>query len=401
MRRDSFAASPAAAACEYDDDDDEEEEDEAMMMVSDGDAGVGFPSPPPVPKTVAERLELVKGEEAELLREFEATHKRIAQEEEAKREEMAEFQRAGEAALRAMQKEKEEALQRISAERKCKAAERQELLHKRFKEFEAEEAEFRIEARERDARLEAEKEQLAKDSSLADAAVAAGGGDTSGGDGSGGDGSGGDGTGGDGPEWASDKWILAGMNGGGGGGDKLPVAERPPVYVRDEKASAKAAAVARLLAGGVADASGASGGEPLDKEEGTGPASVEAMPMSEKTSGVSKGAEAHEDVAVPTAMVENGDETPPPPPLPESATALGDGPAEASGDADGGGDVVPNDTDPEEEDPALAAVPAADDQGNGAKEPKGDRGANGGVVSPAAADADAVATIEPPSVAAL
>ncbi|CAM9722002.1 unnamed protein product, partial [Ectocarpus sp. 13 AM-2016] len=320
----------------------------------------------------------------------------VFQEEEAKREEMAEFQRAGEAALRAMQKEKEEALQRISAERKSKAAERQELLHRRFKEFEAEEAEFRIEARERDARLEAEKEQLAKDSSVADAAVAAGCGDTPGGDG----------TGGDGPEWASDKWILAGMNGGGGGGgDKLPVAEKPLVYVRDEKASAKAAAVARLLAGGVADASGASGGgEPLDKEEGTEPANTEASPMSEKASGVSKGAEAHLDVAVPTAMVEDGDETPPPPAA-ESATTLGEGPAEGSGDADGGGVVVPNDTDPEEEeeDPALAAVPAADDQCSGAKEPKGDSGPNGGVVSPAAADtdADAVAAVEPPSVAAL
>lgn len=77
MRRDSFAASPTAAACEYDEE--EEEEDEAMMMVSDGDPGLGFPSPPPVPKTVAERLELVKGEEAELLRKFEETHERIAQ----------------------------------------------------------------------------------------------------------------------------------------------------------------------------------------------------------------------------------------------------------------------------------------------------------------------------------
>lgn len=77
MRRDSFAASPAAAACEYDDEE-EEEEDEVTMM-SDGEAGLGCPSPPPVPKTVAERLELVKGEEAELLREFDETHKRIAE----------------------------------------------------------------------------------------------------------------------------------------------------------------------------------------------------------------------------------------------------------------------------------------------------------------------------------
>lgn len=256
-------------------------------------------------------------------------------------------------------------------------------------EFEAEEAEFRIETRERDARLEAEKEQLAKDSSVADAAVAGGGG--------GSDTPGGDGTGSDGPEWASDKWILAGMN-AGGSGDKLPVAERPPpVYVRDEKASAKAAAVARLLAGGMADASGAAA--PSDKE-GTGPASAEAPPLSEKkasssekkASGVSKGAEAQENVAVPTAMVEDGGETPPP----ESATALGDGPAEASGDADGGGVVVPNDTDPEE-DPAVAPVRAAADHEGSAKE-SGDRGANGGVVAPAAADAVAV---EPSSIAAL
>lgn len=37
------------------------------------------PPPPPVPKTVAEKLELVKSEEAELLRQFGETHKRSAQ----------------------------------------------------------------------------------------------------------------------------------------------------------------------------------------------------------------------------------------------------------------------------------------------------------------------------------
>lgn len=37
------------------------------------------PSPPPAPKTVSEKLELVKSEEAELLRQFEETHKRSAQ----------------------------------------------------------------------------------------------------------------------------------------------------------------------------------------------------------------------------------------------------------------------------------------------------------------------------------
>lgn len=37
------------------------------------------PPPPPVPKTVAEKLELVKSEEAELLRQFEDTHKLSAQ----------------------------------------------------------------------------------------------------------------------------------------------------------------------------------------------------------------------------------------------------------------------------------------------------------------------------------
>lgn len=37
------------------------------------------PPPPPVPKTVAEKLELVKVQEAELLRQFEETHKRSAQ----------------------------------------------------------------------------------------------------------------------------------------------------------------------------------------------------------------------------------------------------------------------------------------------------------------------------------
>lgn len=55
------------------------ENEEAM---SNGDAVVTIPeppSPPPVPKTVAEKLELVKSEEADLLRQFEDTHKQSAQ----------------------------------------------------------------------------------------------------------------------------------------------------------------------------------------------------------------------------------------------------------------------------------------------------------------------------------
>lgn len=76
MHQDSFEAGG----------DDEEAEAEAGAA-SDGDDSSPAsappspppPPPPPAPKTVAEKLELVKSEESELLRQFEETHKRSAQ----------------------------------------------------------------------------------------------------------------------------------------------------------------------------------------------------------------------------------------------------------------------------------------------------------------------------------
>lgn len=78
MHQDSFETSAPGAGSENENED---------VMSANGDVVAPVPAPappsppppPPVPKTVAEKLELVKGEEAELLRQFQETHKRSAQ----------------------------------------------------------------------------------------------------------------------------------------------------------------------------------------------------------------------------------------------------------------------------------------------------------------------------------
>ncbi|CAN0443571.1 unnamed protein product [Pylaiella littoralis] len=229
---------------------------EDQEALSGGDAAVATPEPSS-PKTVAEKLKRVQSQETELLRQFEDTHKLRAQEEEAKRREMAEFQRAGELALLAIQAEKEEALRRISEERKDKAAEREKLVQERLKEFEAEEEVSRIEAREKDARLEAEKERLVEESTAADAAAAAG---SDGSDGAAST----DIHGKRHPGWCHTSWILSGVTSAEymrvGVQNARRTGHTPPPkkcdYVKNEKTGAKAAAVAKLLAGAVVPSSG-------------------------------------------------------------------------------------------------------------------------------------------------
>lgn len=255
--------------------------------------------------------------------------------------------------------------------------------HTHPQEFEAEEEASRIEARERDARLEAEKERLSKESGkpVPDAGNKAG--------------AAADGAGGnvDGSGWTADSWILSGVTGAEvrrvaaqnarRTGNGAPA--RKPAFVKNEKTSEKAAAVAKLLAGTAAANGGGGGGDGDGDDDGDGDVGGGCDTAGQDVSAAggddeARGEGASEERAFAAATV-----------VPAGAGEEGDGSPPAKGvTANGGGEVVGGDGDGDtcvssavsamevEDEKSSAPSPLDDSVDSAAETAEGAQTSNGG-----------------------